>query len=214
MYTESYCYIMKHNVTAAIPLIQLYSFSSIGTTSIAGYVDNFDLLYQEDIFVIVLKIDYINAATDLLDGLYFVTIDRLSMAIISKVRYDSYSGSYSPGRMAFLETYDSAPVLYRDYFTYVRNVPSFGSSDTNEVLVNRKAVMYSDDNMYDCRPSTAFEDTFTLDIDLHDTDYSAAVTSIDKIFTAFDWIAYLDNTALPFILFNRVTADKFAVVTI
>ena len=96
--------------------------------------------------------------------MYFFTLDRLSMAITSKIRYDSYNGAVSAGPIAFLETYNSG--LYRDYFTYVRNVPKFGSTDTNEVLVSRKAVMYSDDNMYDCRPSSVLAAS-TLDIGLH-----------------------------------------------
>jgi hypothetical protein len=52
--------------------------------------------------------------------MYFFTIDAYSLTLSSKIRYDSLTGSTTRNRMAFYETLSSG---YRNYFTYVRNVP-------------------------------------------------------------------------------------------
>ncbi len=77
-------------------------------------------------------------------GFYYFLVDT-NMGIQSPVRYDRIATAPSYGKLAF---WNGA-----NYFTYVRNVPSFNNAGTNEVLVNRKALLYSDDNEYDCAVS-------------------------------------------------------------
>lgn len=123
--------------------------------------------------------------------MYFFTIDAYSMTLSSKIRYDSLAGTTTRGRMAFYEKLTSG---YRQYFTYVRNVPSFSSASSNEILVNRKALMYSNDNKFDCKPSDVFAEV--------DTDFTITGTdvSLSTLPTA-DILLILNPVATPRILF-------------
>lgn len=115
--------------------------------------------------------------------MFYFTIDRINMQLVGKIRYDMLPGARSPNVIAFYE-----PSYDFDYFTYVRNVPTFSSSTTNEILLNRKALLYSNDNKFDCRPSDVLTDE-DLDIDI--ATYNAAndcSVIIDDLPAAGEWI--------------------------
>lgn len=122
--------------------------------------------------------------------LYF-TIDRLTMKLNSKIRYDNIPGAPTPSMISFYR--DS-----HDYFTYLRNVPAFANTATNEILISRKALLYSDDNKYDCSPSTIFAvestDIALLKYDSADCkadDITAIVITADP---TRDFVRKIDNT--------------------
>ena len=124
------------------------------------------------------------------NGMYFFTIDRLNMQLISKIRYDLLPGAWTPNIIAFYENKDL------DYFTYVRNVPAFSSATTNEILINRKALLYSDDNKFDCRPSNVLE---VDDIDIAKDSYGGAECefTVGSAAPANEWILEFTNPVAP-----------------
>lgn len=121
------------------------------------YIDNIDMIYKrsedytDDYFLVVMNLlapsssDYV---------MYFFQIARLDFTILSStyLRKDNILGSKTYGYLAFGIPF---PGYYEsEYFYYIKNVPQFTNTDTtNEVLVSRKAFLFSNDNKYDCQAS-------------------------------------------------------------
>lgn len=132
--------------------------------------------------------------------IYF-TIDRLTMELNSKIRYDNIPGAFTPNIISFYRE-------SHDYFTYLRNVPDFANTGTNEILISRKALLYSDDNKYDCSPSSIYGKA-TTDMKLlqyNSNDCIADdITAIDSTADpATDFVRLIDNSGTDLVTKNVI----------
>lgn len=81
----------------------------------------------------------------------------------TKVRYDNLPGSTTPGMIAFVP---KSSTQANNFFQYVKNSAGYANAATKEVLVNRKAFLYSEDNKFDCSAS-GYLGTPSINLALH-----------------------------------------------
>lgn len=121
-------------------------------------IDNIDMIYKRnedytvDYFLIVMNIK--KPSTD--DYyMYFFQLNRIDFTVVFQtyLRREDIVGSKTYGKLAFGIPYPG--YLDSEFFYYIKNVPKFTNTDTtNEVLVSRKAFLFSNDNKYDCEASS------------------------------------------------------------
>lgn len=121
---------------------------------------------------------------------FFVTLEASTLAVIDYVRYDNYP-SAADGKGRFIL---SSPG--QDFFYTVRNTNGFAFEDgtQTEILIDKRSLLYSQDNRYSCQVNNALEST---ELVLTSVTLTAADVDLDtEVYTLGDFdlrIAFMIN---------------------